>query len=141
VQKKCVVNFNITKYLDGFWAPRVSSLPSQISHQNANIPSFLQAMMAFFLIYLYDNRTFLLFYLNSSMMKRKVTKNFKNYKLKIKDECIIINSSSLANPINPSKNLSSNFKLSLMTLIQFLLHFLLILCELFNFNLILISRL
>lgn len=113
----------IAEYPDGLPVPGVSNPPSEIPHWNASIPSFLHVMMAFSLTYLHDDGAFLLFYPDSSTVKREVAGFFKNYKLKIKDEWTIINSLHLANPMNPSKFVSSNFILSFLALIQLLLHF------------------
>ena len=113
----------IAEYPDGLPVPGVSNPPSQIPHWNANIPSFLTVMMAFSLTYLHDDGAFLLFYPDSPTVKREVAGFFKNYKLKVKDEWTIINCLHLANPMNPSKNVSTNFKFSFLALIQILLHF------------------
>ena len=124
MQKRPAVDLIIAEYPDGLPIPGVSNPPSQIPHWNASIPNFLQVMMAFSLTYLHDDGAFLLFYLDSSMVKREVAGFFKNYKLKIKDEWTIINCLHLANPMNPFKNVSSNFNLLFLALIQLLLHFL-----------------
>ena len=99
----------IADYPDGLRVPGLSDPPFQIPYWNVNIPSFLHVMMAFALTYLHDDGAFLLFYPDSSTVKREVAGFFKNYKFKIKDEWTIINCLHLANPMNPSKNVSSNF--------------------------------
>jgi len=112
VQKRHVVDLIIADYPNGLQVLGVSNPPSQIPHWNANIPSFFHIIMAFYLTYLHDDGTFLLFYFDNLTMKKEVTGFFNNYKLKIKDEWTIINCLHLANPMNPNKNVSSNFKLS-----------------------------
>ena len=101
----------IADYPDGLRVPGLSDPPFQIPRWNVNIPSFLHVMMAFALTYLHDDGAFFLFYPDSAMVKREVAGFFKNYKFKIKDEWTIINCLHLANPTNPSKNVSSNFGL------------------------------
>ncbi len=108
MQKKPAVDLIIAEYPDGLPVPGISNPMSQIPQWNASIPSFLQVMMAFSLTYLHDNGAFLLFYPDSSTVKREVAGFFKNYKFKIKDEWTILNCLHLANPVNPSKNVSNN---------------------------------
>lgn len=102
----------IADYPDGLRVPGVSDPPSQIPPWNANIPSFLNILMAFALTYLHDDGAFLLFYPDNSAVKREVAGFFKNYKFKIKDEWTVINCLHLANPMNPSKNVSNNYGIS-----------------------------
>jgi len=116
-------------------------MPSQIPHWNASILSFLHVMMVFFLTYLHDDGAFLLFYPDNSMVKREVTGFFKNYKLKIKNHWTIINCLHLAKPMNPSKNISSNFNLLFFGFNLIVIEFLFLSCILSNLNLILICRL
>jgi hypothetical protein len=123
MQKRPVMDLIIAEYLDGLRVQGVSDPPSQIPHSNATITRFFEVMMAFSLTYLHDDGAFLLFYPDNSTVKREVAGFFKNYKFKIKDEWTIINFLHLANPRNPSKNVSIHFKLSFMSLIQYLLHF------------------
>ena len=112
LQKKLVVDLIIMDYPDCIQIPGVSDPPSQIPPWNANILSFLNIFMAFALTYLHDDGTFLLFYPDSSAVRREVAGFFKNYKFKIKDEWTIIHYLHLANPINSSKNVSSNYGIS-----------------------------
>jgi len=141
IQKKLAMDLIAAEYLDGLSLPGVSNTPSQILHQNANIPNFLHIMIAFSLTYLYDDGAFLLFYFDNSIVKKEVARFFKNYKLKIKDEWTIINCLHLTNPMNPSKNVSSNFNLLFFGFDSIVIALPLISCILFNFNLILICRL
>ena len=69
--------------------------------------------MVFALTYHHDNRTIILFYIDNFTVKNEVIWFIKNYKFKIKDEWTIINYLHLANPMNSSKNINSNYGLSL----------------------------
>jgi hypothetical protein len=111
VQKRSVADLIIVEYPNGLHVLGLSNSLFQIPNWNANIPSFLHVKMAFALTYLHDDKAFFLFYLANSLVKREVAEFFKNYRLKIKDKWTIINYLYLANPMNPSKNVFSNFSL------------------------------
>jgi hypothetical protein len=106
------VDLIIADYPDGLRVPGVSDPPSQILPWNANIPSFLNILMAFALTNLHDDRSFLLFYPDNSTVKREMAGFFKNDKFKIKDEWTVNNCLHLENPMNPSKNVSNNYGIS-----------------------------
>jgi hypothetical protein len=103
LQKKHVVDFIIADYPNDLRVPCVSNPPSQIPPWKANIARFLNILMAFAHTYLHDDGAFILFYHD-----KEVAGFFKNNKSKIKDEWTVIDCLHLANPMNPSKNVSSN---------------------------------
>ena len=94
--------------------------------------------MIFFLTYLHDDRTIILFHTNNSTVKSEVIWFIKNYKFKIKDEWTFINYLHLPNPLNLSENINSNYGLSSDC---FIFEFVFIWCVIFKFNFILNSRL
>ena len=60
----------IADYSNGFRFPGVLDPPPQIPPWNANIPSFLNILMAFALTYLYDDGAFILFYHDNFAVKK-----------------------------------------------------------------------
>ena len=64
-----------------------------------------------YFMYLHDDKAFILFYHESFAVKREVVGFFKNYKFKIKCEWTIINCLHLANHMNLSKHVRSNYSL------------------------------
>lgn len=104
---RAAVDLLIADYPDGLRVPGVSDPPTQIPPWNENTDSFLKVAMGFAYTYLHDDGAFLLFYPDSPLVRREVASYFKNYRMQVLDEWTIINYLHLANPINPSKNVSS----------------------------------
>ena len=88
---------------------RSAILNSPLECQHSEI--FFHDLMAFALTYLQDHGAFHLFSHDNFAMKREAARFFKNYKFKIKEEWTINNFLDLANSMNPSKNVSSNYNI------------------------------
>ncbi len=115
------VDLLIAEYPDGLRVPGVSDPPSQVPNWNESLEGFLKVTMGFAYAYLHDDGAFLLFYPDSPIVKKEVMSYFKNYKMKVVDEWTIINYLHLANPLHPSKNVSSSNFLNFLQ-IEFLGH-------------------
>jgi hypothetical protein len=113
VQKRAAVDLVIAEYPDGLPVPGLSNPPSQVPTWNGFRPKFLKVMRSFTVQYLHNNGAFLLFYLDSAVVKKEISRFFKNYHFKVQ-EWIVINCLHLANPLNQAKNVRNtilSFKL------------------------------
>ena len=104
VQKQATVDLVIVEYPDGLPIPSLSNPPSQVPSWNVFHPNDLKVMMSFTIQYLHNDDAFLLFYLDSTVVKKEIFGYFKNSHFKVQEEWTIINCLHLANPLNQAKN-------------------------------------
>ena len=105
--QKPAADFIIVEYPDGLPVPGLSSAAPSVPAWNMVIKDFLKYIIGFCGGYLHDDEALLIFYPESTQIRREIESYLKNNDLKVKDEWTIINSMHLSHPTNPSKFVSS----------------------------------
>lgn len=100
------VDLIIADYPDGLRVPGVSDPPHAVPNWNMQDVSFLKSVMQYSARYLHDDAVMLLFYPDSSTIKKEIMTYFKNFKLKVFDEWNVFQTLPLASHVNKSKTVS-----------------------------------